>query len=315
MSQIPPQSGLKQRVAANGYLLIQTMLWGLSFIITKNVTASMPASAFLALRFIIAVLVLLPFFVQKLRAAMSPAFFKAALVLGALVFISTALQTFGLRYTSVTNSSFITSTTVLLVPILERLIFKKKLPRVLWIACIVAFAGVTVLAGGVSLSLNIGDIMSALCAVGFSLQILYAAKYALQFPAATISFAQLALAALMFTALWGAEGFSLAGFDMQFVGPLLFMGIVNTAVGFLGQFIAFRYTEAAVASLIFSLEPIFATAFAMVIPDSNGCCETLTLKTTLGALLVLLGVAVALWDTFRPKRITSIVEAVSEMAE
>lgn len=315
MTQLTPGSDLKQKAAANGYLLIQTMMWGLSFIIIKNITTAMPATAFLALRFIIGVVVLLPFFIRKLRAAMSPAFFKAALLLGGLVFISTALQTFGLQFTSVTNSSFITSTTVLLVPIFERLIFKKKLPRALWLGCIAAFTGVTVLAGGVSLSLNIGDVMTAFCAVGFSLQILFAAKYALQFPAGTIGFAQLALAMLMFTALWGVDGFSLAGFETRFIGPLLFMGIINTAVGFVGQFIAYRYTEAAIASLIFSLEPIFATAFAMVIPDSSGNCEALTLKTVLGALLVLLGVAVALWDAFRPKKYAGTDEAACEAAE
>ena len=314
MIQILPGSGLKKKAAANGYLLIQTMMWGLSFIIIKNVTATMPATAFLALRFIIGVLVLLPFYIRKLGAAMNPAFFKAALLLGGLVFTSSALQTFGLRYTSVTNSSFITSTTVLLVPIFERLIFKKKLPRALWIGCFAAFAGVTVLAGGVSLSLNIGDVMTALCAVGFALQILYAAKYAMQFPAGTIGFAQLALAALMFTVLWGVDGFSFAGFEARFIGPLLFMGIINTAVGFVGQFIAYRYTEAVVASLIFALEPIFATAFAMVIPDGSGHYETLTLKAGLGALCVLLGVAIAMWDSFRPKN-TVINEAIPDTAE
>lgn len=315
MTQIQPESSLKQKAAANGYLLIQTLMWGLSFIITKNVTAAMPASAFLALRFILAVLVLLPFYIRKLRNAMSPAFCKAALLLGGLVFISTALQTYGLAHTSVTNSSFITSTTVLLVPIFERVIFKKKLPRALWLGCIAAFAGVTVLAGSVSLSFNLGDLMTALCAVGFSLQILYAAKYAVQFPADTIGVAQLIAAALMFTALWGVDAFSLTGFEAGFIGPLLFMSIINTSVGFVGQFVAYRYTDAAVASLIFSLEPIFATAFAMIIPDANGCCETLTFKTGIGGLLVLAGVAVAMWDAFRPKNTAGIREAISETAE
>lgn len=302
MTTSAPQRGLKQRAAANGYLLIQTMMWGLSFIIIKNITGAMPASAFLALRFIIAVLALLPFYIRKVSAAMSPAFFKAALLLGFLLFASSALQTFGLRYTSVTNSSFITSTTVLLVPLFERMIFKKKLARALWIGCLAAFAGVTVLAGSISLSLNIGDVMTMLCAVGFALQILCAAQYARQFPAGAISFAQLTLAALMFTALWGVQGFPLSGFQTRFIGALLFMGVINTAVGFIGQFIAFQYTEASIASLIFSLEPIFATGFAMVIPGEDGSCEILTLKAGIGALLVLFGVALALWDSFRQKK-------------
>jgi drug/metabolite transporter (DMT)-like permease len=158
-------------------------------------------------------------------------------------------------------------------------------------------------------------VLTALCAVGFALQILYAAKYAQQFPAGVIGFAQLTLAALMCTVLWGVDGFSLAGFEARFIGPLVFMGVINTAVGFVGQFFAYRYTRASVASLIFSLEPIFATAFAMVIPGSSGHCETLTLKTGLGALLVLTGVAIAMWDSFRPKKTASAIKTALEAAE
>jgi drug/metabolite transporter (DMT)-like permease len=309
---VSPHSGLKQRAAANGYLIIQTMMWGLSFIIIKNVTAAIPVTAFLALRFLAAVILLLPFYVRKVSVAMNPAFFKAALLLASLLFISTSLQTFGLQYTTVTNSSFITGTTVLLVPIFDRLIFKKRLPRVLWLGCAAAFAGVAVLAGNVSLSLNIGDAMTALCAVGFALQILFAAKYALEFPADTIGFFQLALTAVMFTALWGVDGFPLAGFEPRFVAPLLFMAIVNTAIGFMGQFIAYRYTDAVTASLIFALEPLFATGFALVIPGEDGHCETLTLKAAIGALFVLAGLAIALWDSFRQKKTVSPVYEASD---
>lgn len=315
MVKLPPQNGLKQKAAANGYLFVQTMMWGLSFIMVKNITSAMSVIAFLAIRFILATLMLLPFFVRKLRAAINPAFLKATLLLGGLVFISMGLQTYGLKYTSVTNSSFITSTTVLLVPLFEWLIFKKKLPRALWLGCIVAFAGIVVLAGAVSLSLNVGDALTALCAMGFALQILFSARFALRLPADSLGFSQMVLAGLLFTALWAVEGFTLAGFKTRFIGALLFMTIANTAVSYVGQLIAFRYTEASIASLIFALEPIFATVFAMIIPDQSGRCETLTLKTALGALAVLAGVTIALWDSFRNKKSADAGKAACELAE
>jgi len=297
-----PTGSLKQRIAANGYLIVQTLMWGLSFIVIKNVTSEIPASAFLALRFLTAAAVLLPFYIQKARRAMSPAFLKASLLLAFLLFASSALQTYGLQYTSVTNSSFITGTTVLLVPIFEMLIFKKQIARLLWLGCAAAFIGVAVLAGSISLTFNIGDIMTAGCAIGFSLQILYASRYALQFPADTIGFFQLLLASVMFAVLWGADGFPLTGFEPRFIPPILFMAVVNTSIGFIGQFIAFRYTDAVVASLIFALEPIFATGFALIIPGEDGRCETLPLKAAVGALFVLFGIAIALWDSFRQKK-------------
>ena len=304
-----PQNGTRQRAIANVYLLVQTMMWGLSFIWTKNINAEMPTIAYLALRFIVAALVVVPFLVRKLRDALSPAFIRASLVLGGLLFVSMALQIYGLNLTSVTNSSFITSTTVLIVPILERLLFKKKLSPVLWAGCLVAFGGVAVLSGGLSLKLNLGDVLTLLCAVGFSLQILYSAKYGAEHPADTLGSTQIVVAAVLFAALWGIDGFNMQGFRPAFIFGIVFMGVVNTSAAFVGQVVALKYTRPTMAGLIYALEPIFATMFAMVIPGADGTCETISLKTGLGVLAVLAGVAIALIDSFLPKRRVAEAEA------
>ncbi len=305
----------RQRAFANGYLLVQTMMWGLSFIWTKNINSEMPTLAYLALRFGVAALVVLPFLIRKLKAAFSPAFLRASLVLGGLLFVSMALQIFGLNYTSVTNSSFITSTTVLIVPILERLLFKKKLSPALWVGCIIAFGGVGVLSGGLSMKPNLGDVLTLLCAVGFSLQILYCAKYGAEHPADALGSAHIVVAALLFVALWGVFGFDMTGFKPSFIFGIVFMGVVNTSAGFMGQVIALKYTRPTVAGLIYTLEPIFATMFALIIPGTNGQVETISMKTAFGVLAVLTGVVIALVDSFRPRRTAVLVQAEPEAVE
>ena len=182
---------------------------------------------------------------------------------------------------------------------IERLLFKKKLSPVLWIGCAAAFAGVTVLSGGPSLAINIGDALTVLCAVGYSFQVIFVAKYAASHPTDTLGFMQMVVAAALFTVLWGAEGFGIGEFTASFIPGILFMAIINTAVGYVGLVMALKYIRPTVASLIFALEPIFATMFALVIPGADGQCETLTLKTALGALAVLAGVAVVLADSLR----------------
>jgi drug/metabolite transporter (DMT)-like permease len=285
------------------------MMWGLSFIWTKNINTEMPTLAYLALRFIIATLAVLPLLLRRIKVALSPTFIRASLVLGGLLVASMALQIYGLNETSVTNSSFITSTTVLIVPILERVLFKKKLSPALWAGCIVAFFGVAVLSGGLSLKFNIGDVLTLLCAVGFSLQILFSAKYGAEHPADTLGCMQIVVATVLFVALWGFDGFNMTGFHPSLLIGIAFMGIINTSAGFVGQVVALKFTRPTMAGLIYALEPIFATMFAMFIPGADGTCETITLKTGLGVLAVLTGVAIAMVDSFLPKRRVAEAEA------
>ena len=298
-----PQPGVRQRAIANAYMFFQTMLWGLSFIWTKNINAEMPTIAYLSLRFLIATASVLPLLLmRRIRSAFSPAFFRASLVLGGLLFASMMLQTYGLNLTSVTNSSFITSTTVVIVPIFERVLFKKKLSPALWAGVIIAFAGIGVLSGGLSKTPNLGDVLTLLCALGYALHMVLAAKYGEQHPADGLGASQIVAAAALFTAVWAASGFNLNGFRPGLLFGIVVMGLANTTLGFAGMVVALKYTRPSIAGLICAMEPIFATMFALFIPGADGTCETITLRTGLGVLAVLAGVAVALADSFMPRR-------------
>lgn len=306
--------GIRQRAIANGYLFVQTMIWGLSFIWTKNINAEMPTIAYLAVRFLIAAVTVLPLLLlRRVRRAFSPAFFRASLVLGGLLFGSMMLQTYGLNMTSVTNSSFITSTTVLIVPVFERMLFKKKLSPALWAGVLIAFFGITVLSGGLSMKLNLGDVLTLLCAAGFALHIVLAAKYGEQHPAEGLGALQVVVAAALFAAVWGAYGFNLDGFRPGLLFGIVFMGVVSTSVGFAGMVMALKYTRPTIAGIICAMEPIFATMFALFIPGADGTCESITLRTGLGILAVLAGVTIALADSFLPRR--RVEEAQTEAAD
>jgi len=291
-------------------MLIQTMMWGLSFIWTKNINAEMPTIAYLALRFLIATVAVLPLlFMRRVRSALTPAFWRASLVLGGLLFGSMMLQTYGLNMTSVTNSSFITSTTVLIVPLFERVMFRKKLSPALWAGVFIAFVGIAVLSGGLSMAPNLGDALTLLCAAGFALHMVLAAKYGEKHPAEGLGASQIVVAAVLFTIVWSAYGFTLEGFRPGLLVGIIFMGLVSTCLGFAGMVIALKYTRPTIAGLICAMEPIFATLFALFIPGADGTCETITLPTGLGILAVLAGVALALADSFIPRRHAEQAEA------
>lgn len=297
------QPGIRQRAFANSYMFFQTMLWGLSFIWTKNINAEMPTIAYLALRYLIATVSVLPLLLaRRVRSAFSPAFFRASLVLGGLLFASMMLQTYGLNLTSVTNSAFITSTSVVIVPIFERVLFKKKLSPALWAGVFIAFAGIAVLSGGLSATPNLGDALTLLCAVGYALHMVLAAKYGEQLPSEGLGAAQIAVAAVLFNIVWGAYGFTLDGFQPKMLVDIAFLALTGTSMGFVGMLVALKYTRPSIVGLICAMEPIFATMFALFIPGADGTYETITLRTGLGILAVLSGVAIALADSFMPRR-------------
>jgi len=284
-------------------MFFQTMLWGLSFIWTKNINAEMPTIAYLALRYLIATVSVLPLLLaRRVRSAFSPAFFRASLVLGGLLFASMMLQTYGLNLTSVTNSAFITSTSVVIVPIFERVLFKKKLSPALWAGVFIAFAGIAVLSGGLSATPNLGDALTLLCAVGYALHMVLAAKYGEQLPSEGLGAAQIAVAAVLFNIVWGAYGFTLDGFQPKMLVDIAFLALTGTSMGFVGMLVALKYTRPSIVGLICAMEPIFATMFALFIPGADGTYETITLRTGLGILAVLSGVAIALADSFMPRR-------------
>jgi len=293
---------VQKGIFANSYILAQTMAWGLAFMIMKDITASMSPVAFMAIRFMLAFLALLPFYLGKIRAGLDKRFLKAALVLGGLLFAAMLLQILGLQYTSVTNSAFITSTSVILVPIGERLIFKKKIHPMIWTGCVFTSAGILILAGDVSFRINIGDILTLLCAVCFALQIIFSGKYASISSADALGVSQVGVSAMLFCIVWAFCGFQIGVFKAAFIPGLLFAAIINTCVGFVAQIVAFRYTVPSVAALIYALEPIFATFFAAVIPDSTGHTETLMSKTVIGALAITAGAALAWFTSVRSLR-------------
>ncbi len=73
---------------------------------------------------------------------------------------------------------------------------------------------------------------------------------------------------------------------------LIYCGVFATALGFLFLIKAQKPLGAVKTAVISASEPVFATVFALFIPDPDGNFGTLTLTSVLGGLLILAGVIV-----------------------
>lgn len=312
------------RTWRNSLLLTLTaLIWGVAFVAQSEGSAYMGSSTFTGLRFLMAAAALYPFIYiadRRRKAAGTPgqaggdampgsdrrvmpgsdraSLWRAGFILGALLCVASLLQQEGIAQgASAGKAGFVTATYIVLVPILNLLIFRKKTNPLIWIGVAVALAGLYLLCiDKESLSLQLSDLLLILCALGYSFQILAIDRFSPRFDALKLSAIQflscgvLASIVMVFTdirpvglAAWGAAFTSWNAWI-----PLLYAAILSSAVGYTLQIIAQKGLNPTVASLLMSLESVFAALAGWFILR-----QSLTPRELLGCALVFAAVLLA----------------------
>ncbi|MEM3713096.1 MAG: EamA family transporter, partial [Thermoproteota archaeon] len=143
-----------QSISTNvlGYLLLVlvSILWGTSFPLIKIVTTSIDANEYVAFRFTVAVLLLLPYFIHVLLNKRDE-LYKAAkpgVILGLLYFGGIFFQGLGTKYTTASNSGFITSFYIPLVYIIDVLNNRLNYSHKFTLALFLSMLGIYLISGG-----------------------------------------------------------------------------------------------------------------------------------------------------------------------
>ena len=270
-------SGKKpSRVVSEGALLLMTLLWGATFVIVKESLHDISSMLFIAARFGIASIILSVIFLLKkrkiIRDAVSPGIF-----LGVLLFISFMTQTIGLKYTTATNSGFITGTSVVIVPFLQLFVMKKKPSKGAIIGTILVFIGVLFLSsGGNSIAVflrqfgqnfNLGDGLTLACAVFYAYHIVYIDQISSKHENWSLLLVQLiTVCVLSIITAFLLSGFSIEPLRVNLTKYLwfgfLYTSIFTTLVTIGLQTKFQKNVSPTQAGIIYSLEPIFAAVFA-----------------------------------------------------
>ena len=323
------------RTWRNSLLLTLTaLIWGVAFVAQSEGSAYMGSSTFTGLRFLMAAAALYPFIYiadRRRKAAGTPSqaggdavpgadrasLWRAGFILGALLCVASLLQQEGIAQgASAGKAGFVTATYIVLVPILNLLIFRKKTNPLIWIGVAVALAGLYLLCiDKESLSLQLSDLLLILCALGYSFQILAIDRFSPRFDALKLSAIQflscgvLASIVMVFTdirpvglAAWGAAFTSWNAWI-----PLLYAAILSSAVGYTLQIIAQKGLNPTVASLLMSLESVFAALAGWFILR-----QSLTPRELLGCALVFAAVLLAQLAPTKDRRQNPSFREVSE---
>lgn len=284
----------KNQVKADLALLIVTIAWGVSFLLTKNALVGLETFNFLAVRFGIATLISVVIFLKDM-IRMSRKTLLLGIGVGSVMFAAYALQTVGITLTTISKSAFITGTSVLMVPLFMALFLKRIPDRSSLLGAFMAFVGLglmTLTGGsadvGAAGSLNLGDLLTLIAAVGFALYILAVGKYTTQVDSIPFAIVQLGTVAVFsgITSLLFESPIVPTGSETWFA--ILFLAIVCTSLAFIVQNVAQKYTTSTHTALIFSGEPVFAAMFAYVMIG-----EVLGRNGIIGGGLILAGMLVA----------------------
>ena len=278
-------------------LLIAAFVWGTSFVAQRMATSYMDSLAYNATR--VAIGSVLLFFIIIIKDTISKKTNKkiipfnkstifGGIILGVCIFFATTTQQIGLETTSAGKSGFITALYVAFVPIIG-LLARKKTPIIGWIAIPIALLGFALMSITDDFTVAIGDAITLMCAILFSLHILFLDIYGEHADPIKITFVQFFVAAIIGLIWMGAEGTTPT--PTQFVdciGPLLYVGLLSCGVAYTCQAIGQKMVPPALSTLIMSLESVVALVSGSILLN-----ESVTPKEAIGSVIVFIAVILA----------------------
>ena len=160
-----------KRLYADISLFLVAMIWGGGFIAVKSALNSMPPFQIIAMRFAISTILMVIVFWKRVKNINKQDIIAGGII-GVFVFAGFVFQTIGLKYTMPGKQAFLTATYVVMVPFLSWIFIKKKPDIYSAIAALLAFVGIGLLTLQGKLIINIGDMLTIVCAVFFAAQII-----------------------------------------------------------------------------------------------------------------------------------------------
>ena len=177
---------------------------------------------------------------------------------GTFLAAASIFQQMGIVYTTAGKAGFITAMYMLLVPVIGTVFFHKRNSWIVWLAVLIGVAGMYLLCMTEEFRLTRGDTLVCICALLFSGHILCCDHFvqlgdpirisAIQFAACTVLSAIAAV--ILEQPTWDKI--------VSAAIPILYCGLISGGLGYTLQIIAQKFTDPTIASLLMSLESVFA---------------------------------------------------------
>ena len=265
-----------KKIIAQISLLVVALIWGSTFIVVKNAIdlVTFPPFIFAAIRFSLAALCVI--FLVDLKLIKEN--FIGPSLCGVMLFIGYGFQNYGLEATTPTNSAFITSISVLMVPIILYLLNFESISLRIWISVILAFIGIQLISPD---GFNIGDKLTFGCALSFAVHIIMQDRLNKDRIINFFVIQSLVTAFLSFLASLIIEDITKVVFSNEAIIAILITGILGTTFALLVMIWAQKILSASETAIMLAVEPVFAALFSVYLGY-----EVLGLLSYIGGVIV-----------------------------
>lgn len=275
---------MKTQLKADLALIVITLFWGVSNVLTKLGLGDISEFNLIALRFVIAFVVSAVVFWKHVKSA-SLKTIRYAATLATILFAVFALMTFGLRQTTASNAGFLTALASIFIPIFTFVFQKQKLELKVFFSIILALTGVGLMSLSNQLQLNTGDLLCLLCSITYAVHIIVTGEYTTKVDSIALGVWQLG-----FVGIYSVVASFIFETPVLPSGTLswsivLILSVFCTAAAFIVQTVAQKYTTPIHTGLIFTLEPVFGAIFAFFMLH-----EILSPRGYVGAVLMIISI-------------------------
>jgi drug/metabolite transporter (DMT)-like permease len=288
---------------ANWILATVSMGWGLSYILMKLCVDTIPALSIVALRFGIAFFAMMLIFRKKVFHVDAKTL-KYSSIVGLLLWGIFITLMYGIKHTTASTAGFLTSTTVILVPILQVIITRRLPSKRISLGILIVSLGLALLTIEEDFSLASGSLFCLAAAFLYAVHIIVTNHFAREVDTLQLGIYQLGFATL-FAAI-GTFCFESPVLPQEVIHWIAILGLafICSAYGFVMQPIAQKYTTPESTGFLFSLEPVFSAIFAFAFLQEN-----MGLQGYTGAIIILLGVFTATVTFRKPQGLKDIRDA------
>lgn len=286
----PTQDERGRELKVNALLIFVTMIWGSTFLVVQDTIRLTGPFTFLALRFGIAIMVLVLLF-HKHLVRISSAELITGSIIGLFLFGTYALQTVGLQYIPSSKAGFITGLYVPLVAILAVPMLGQRPTAGGVLGVFLSLLGLTLISVNKTfqLTFGLGEWLVLGCAFCSALHVIFVSKFSPRVDAINLAIVQIAVTALLSIVAIpiAREPFVLPPLPVWI--SALFMGVFATALALTVMNRVQQFVSSTNATLIYSLEIVWAGLFGYLAGDQ------LSTFAWLGCACIFLGMLMGEW--------------------